>query len=181
MELCLSTDQEKSKLLPCDDVVSSPTITSTHGITIDAAIENVWPWIVQIGQDRGGFYSYSLLENLLGCRIKNAASVNPLWQNLNEGDAVELHPKFPPLLVKAIQPQRHLVLWQQTGFLWTWAFVLIPRGKQQCRLLVRTRISIDRFFATVLLYPIMTLGHYVMERKMLLGIRQRAERVESGV
>ena len=162
--------------LPGDEVVETPTIASMHAITIDVAAEKAWPWIVQIGQDRGGFYSYTLLENLLGCRRKNADQINPAWQSLDEGDAVQLHPKFPPMVVKQISNGEHLVLAQETKFLWAWAFVLVPFSTNQCRLLARTRISSDRWGVTPLLYPTMTLGHYVMERKMLLGIKRRSER-----
>lgn len=176
VNFCWSTKTEKIKPLPGDNVVPAPTIASTHAITIDVPAEKVWPWIVQIGQDRGGFYSFTLLENLMGCRMRNADQINPDWQHLILGDAVALHPKFPPLRVKEISPADHLVLWQETRFIWTWAFVMIRISPQQTRLIVRTRFSTDRWAEKAVLYPVMTLGHYVMERKMLTGIKQRSER-----
>ena len=161
--------------LPGDEAVPAPTIASTHAITISVATEKVWPWIVQIGQNRGGFYSYTLLENLIGCRMENADRIHSQWQNLNAGDLVQLHPKFPPMLVKEIETDHHLVLSQQTSFVWIWAFVLIRLNRDQCRLLIRTRILSNRWIVTLPLYPVMTLGHYVMERKMLTGIKRRSE------
>ena len=161
--------------LPGDTAVPSPSIASTHAITIDATVDSVWPWIVQIGQNRGGFYSYTVLENLLGCQMKNAERIHPDWQNLDQGDIVQIHPKFPPLLVKEIETNHCLVLWQQTSFNWTWTFALKRCESNQSRLLVRTRIFSDRWTVSLLLYPIMTVGHYVMERKMLLGIKRRSE------
>ncbi len=161
--------------LPGDEFVPAPTIASTHAITINKPAENIWPWIAQIGQDRGGFYSYTLLENLIGCRMKNADRIHSQWQNLGEEDAVQLHPKFPPMLVKKIETARHLVLFQQTNFVWIWAFVLKQLNDDQSRLLIRTRIFSDRLIVTLPLYPVMTLGHYFMERKMLMGIKRRSE------
>lgn len=175
MKFCFATKTEKAQSLPGDELVDAPTIASTHAVTIKSPVEKVWPWLVQIGQDRGGFYSYTLLENLLGCQMKNASQINPAWQSLSEGDAVQLHPKFPPMQVEKIKNESHLVLWQQPRFDWVWAFVLIRVSQNETRLLVRTRISSDRWIVNVLLYPVMTLGHYMMERKMLLGIKRRSE------
>lgn len=177
--LCFATPSEAAATLPGDHVIDTPQIVSTHAITIAAAPHVVWSWLVQIGQDRGGFYSYTLLENLLGCRMKNADAIHPEWQQLSAGDPVALHPRAAPLIVHQLEPASHLVLWQQRPLLWTWAFQLQTSSDESCRLLARTRIArggcLSRV-ASVTVYPVMTLGHYVMERRMLLGIRQRAER-----
>lgn len=173
--LCLATKREKSISLQGDLVVDSPVIDSTHAITIDADQGKVWPWIVQIGQGRGGFYSYTTLENRLGCEMKNADQIVPAWQSLKIGDSIKLHPKFPPMLVESIEVRSHLVLVQESSFLWSWAFVLTEQAPEQTRLLIRTRIGTGRWWLKVLLYPIMTFGHYVMERRMLIGIKRRSE------
>jgi hypothetical protein len=86
-----------SESLPGDELVEHPNVEATHAITINAPVEEVWPWLVQLGQDKGGFYSHSRLENLVGCRLRNADRIVPEFQHLSVGDAVRLHPKAPPL------------------------------------------------------------------------------------
>lgn len=130
---------------------------------------------MQMGQDRGGFYSYTLLENLLGCRMKNADRIRPEWQQRAVGDSVAIHPKAAPLRVAAIEEDSHLVLQATAGFPWTWAFVVV-RHETQCRLLVRTRVSWSNPLLGFLIRPVMGPGHFIMERRMLLGIKARAER-----
>lgn len=83
--------------MPCDELVEHPKLNATHAITIDAPASAVWPWLVQMGQTRGGFYSYAWLENLVGCHMHNADQIHPEWQDLKVGDQVWLHPKAPPL------------------------------------------------------------------------------------
>ena len=141
--------------------------------TIGASSADVWPWIVQMGQDRGGFYSYTMLENLLGCRMTNADRIHPEWQHLDVGDLVPLHPRAKPLRVALIGQNRHQVLQSLAGFPWTWAFVLADEW-HGCRLVVRTRVSWSGFLTGLVLRPVMGPGHYVMESKMLRGIRDRA-------
>ncbi len=126
-----------------------------------------------MGQDRGGFYSYTMLENLLGCRMTNADRIHPEWQHLDVGDLVSLHPRAKPLRVALIGQNRHLVLQSSAGFPWTWAFVLADES-DGCRLVVRTRVSWSGFLTGLVLRPVMGPGHYVMESKMLRGIRDRA-------
>lgn len=166
---------EKRQSLPGDAIVASPMINSTHAISIDVSPDQVWPWIVQLGQGRGGFYSYTFLENLLGCHMSNADRIYAEWQQVSVGDAVPIHPRFAPLVVKEIQAGRHLVLWQRASFVWSWTFVLKPGDGGGSRLVVRTRVSKPGLLTSVLLWPAMTAGHYIMERKMLMGIKQRSE------
>jgi len=116
-----------------------------------------------------------LFQNVAGENLTDAQQIVSAWQDLSEGDAVKLHPKFPPMRVEAIARQKHLVLAQKSSFQWTWGFALRTSGSKQCRLLVRTRLQTERWLLRIALYPIMTLGHYVMERKMLLGIKRRSE------
>jgi len=82
-----ATDEEVTEALPGDEI-SSGDPGVTHAITIDAPPKDVWPWVLQIGQDRGGFYSYTFLENLIGCEMKNIAKIVPEWQNRAVGDTV---------------------------------------------------------------------------------------------
>ena len=166
--------------LPGDELVEHPKLNATHAITINAPIESVWPWLVQVGQKRGGFYSYTWLENLVGCDMHNADQIVPGWQDLKVGDDVWLHPKAPPLKVQLIEPGRAIVLEK------SWGFFLEPVAENQTRLIIRGRGE----FKPNLKNPILNLllwrgifepAHFVMERKMLLGIKQRAERKEQTI
>ena len=178
MQLCLATKLEKLKPLPGDERITLPTIASTHAITINTTAAQVWPWIVQIGQDRGGFYSYTFLENMFGCSMKNADRIYPQWQALSVSDPVLIHPRMKPLEVCQIETDSYLVLGQSNrSFAWTWVFALFPKADTECRLLVRSRLQSQRFVTSLVLYPVMTTGHYFMERKMLVGIKQRSEQL----
>src|SRR6478735_1570403 len=89
--------QDRSRAFPGDDLIPEPRWSWCHAIELDAACEEVFPWLVQMGQDKGGFYSYEWLENLAGCEIRNAQAIHPEWQRLKVGDAFRLAPKGPPL------------------------------------------------------------------------------------
>lgn len=101
-----ATAEEVKMPLPGDELLEHPKLNATHAITIDAPVADVWPWLVQVGQNRAGFYSYTWLENLVGCAMHNANQIVPEWQELKVGDEVWLHPKAPPLKVLAIEPGR---------------------------------------------------------------------------
>lgn len=171
-----ATEEEVRRPLPGDELVSRPNVEATHAVTIEAPVGEVWPWLAQIGQDRGGFYSYTWLENLAGCRMRNAECVMPEFQQLRAGDAVRLHPCVPPLPVLICEPPRALVLGSNTGRPGTWGFYLKEVDEDTTRLVVRGRGDWDLGLtgwlgARVLFEP----AHFIMERKMLLGIKSRAE------
>jgi hypothetical protein len=165
-----ATCEELHKPLPGDDLVPDPVIQSTRAVTIEAPPEAVWPWLAQLGQDRAGFYSYEFLENLAGCEMHNADEIHPEWQEREPGDTVYLHP-LNGLPVARFEPGRVLAL-ENWG-----AFVLEPHGPGDSRLIARGRTprGIGAFANTLL----MEIPHFVMERKMLLGIKERAERTHT--
>lgn len=115
-----ATDSEVEAALPGDEFVPHPTWKATHAISIDAPPEEVWPWIVQIGQDKGGFYSYTWLENAAGCHMRNADRIVPAFQQVAVGDKVWLHPHVPPLPVLLVEPERALVMGSNTAEKGTW-------------------------------------------------------------
>lgn len=168
-----ATDEEIAMELPGDEL--SEGAAANHAITIDAPIEEVWPWLVQIGQDRAGFYSYSWLENLVGADIHNSDRVVPEWQSLTEGEylrlaSAKLYGDRPLLRISHVDPGRSFVL-EGWG-----AFVLIPIDQKTTRMLIRTHAVTRKPLLRLLDFFIGEPAHFIMERGMLLGIKERAER-----
>jgi hypothetical protein len=176
-----TTDQDSDELLPGDDLIQSPNLAATRAVTVRASADQVWPWIAQLGQGRGGFYSYDSLENLVGCDIHSGDRIVPEWQDIGVGDEVKLHPEVA-LAVAALEPGRSLVLRggvpmgnTPPPYDFTWAFVLRERPDRTTRLLVRERYAYTRRWAPLVVEPVEAVS-FVMSQKMLRGIRDRAER-----
>lgn len=182
------TSAEMAKPLPGDQFVADPHYRMDHAITVKAPADSVWPWIAQIGQDRGGFYSYDRLERLIGDDVRNADRVHPEWQDRRVGDLVRA--TQPDYLggrlghelgwrVLQVEPGRALVL-DRWG-----AFVVVPVDDHTSRVHIRLRGEGTPSFAGVALGPVNLLvfepAHFIMERRMLLGIRERAERATQRV
>ena len=165
-----ATCEDLHKPLPGDELVPAPATQSTRAVTIEAPPEAVWPWLAQIGQDRAGFYSYDWLENLAGCEMHNADEIHPEWQWREPGETVSLHP-LNGLPVARFEPGRVLAV-ESWG-----AFVLEPHGPGDTRLIARGRTP--RGFGALGNALVMEIPHFVMERKMLLGIKARAERTHT--
>lgn len=176
-----------AQALPGDALVPEPRWQWTHGIEIDAAPDEVWPWVAQIGVGRGGFYSYQWLENLAGCGVTNAERVHPEWE-LTLGDPLVLHPKMPPLRIAAIERGRFLVAHgapdeaaRAAGRPWTaasWLFLVEPLEGGRTRLISRFRTAYSDDLATRLAAgPTLTEAvGFVMDRQMLRGVKERVER-----
>src|SRR6266496_429843 len=147
-----ATDQEADGPLPGDDVIASPDLTATRAITIRTSADRAWPWIAQLGQGRGGFYSYDYLENLLGFDIHSADRVVPEWQQLEVGDEVRLAATVG-LEAVIVEPGRALVLQgalplaKSPPFDSTWAFILCEQPDGSTRLLSRERYGYRRWWA----------------------------------
>lgn len=173
---------EAERLLPGDEIVAEPTLEVTRAITIQAQPEHIWAWLVQIGQEKGGLYTYQHLENIAGCRIRNATRIDPQWQNPRPGDNVRLGPKGYPLFrIISIEPNQALVMQacdpveEQPGTA-SWIFMIEPLGDGNCRLWTRSRNCFERTFANLMMWRVIVEPiHFVMERRMLIGIQQRAE------
>lgn len=174
---------ELAMALPGDQFVPVANYRIDHAVTINAPVDEVWPWLIQIGQDRAGFYSYSKLENAIGARITNADRIVPGWQDRGVGELVRTVPsnwmrgafgKDIGSRVLQVVPTRALVLdgWG--------AFVLRPSSANTTRLLVRTRGNGVPSVSSLVTAPFGLLvfepSHFVMQRGMLLGIKERAER-----
>jgi hypothetical protein len=163
--------------LPGDGLLPKADIVTTRAIGIDAPAELVWPWLVQMGPGRAGAYTYDWVENMLGLDMHSADTIIPELQHLAVGDAWRLGSRGPVLRVELLEGERSLVIRSDDGN-WVWAFVLAPDGKVT-RLISRNRIAtpgaraLSRAFARYVMEP----GSLIMERKMLLGIKARAERL----
>ena len=158
--------EDAKRPLPGDELLPKDGTQILHAVTIDAPVEEVWPWLAQLGQDRGGFYSYEWLENLAGCQMQNADRVRPEWQHRELGETVHLHPAGG-LRVSVFEPERALGL-EGWG-----TFALEPLGRDRTRLIARG--SVPRGVGAVAYGLLMELPHFLMERRMLLGIKERVE------
>ena len=169
-----ATDDEADRPLPGDDLLAKPAIVTTRAVLVDAKPGAIWPWLVQMGPGRGGVYTYDWIENLFGMGVHSTDTILPEFQDLKAGDAQRLGANV--LRVAVLEPEKSLVLRSDDGN-WVWAFALVPAATGT-RLISRNRILAPGAPAmTRLLYEyVMEPGSLVMERKMLLGIKQRAER-----
>lgn len=177
-----ATAEEAVRALPGDELVAPPRDTSTFARTVRAPADDVWPWLVQMGQERGGFYSYEWAENLFGLGIHNADRIVPAWQDRDVGDAVRLARSDrwgnAELEVKRLDPGRAMVLGTPgDDVTWSWAFVVEPRADGASRLYVRSRVARPSSLPALLavravLEPVAAF----MTQKMVRGIAARAER-----
>jgi hypothetical protein len=164
---------EAVEALPGDELVAEPAGTTTRAVTIDAPPADVWPWIVQIGQGRAGAYTYDWIENLLGLDMHSANEILPEFQHPAVGDVL-LRTPGAEMQVRVLEPERCMVAAAPDGN-WSWAFVLVPLPDGRSRFISRNRWplgSTSRRLGMLLMEP----ASLVMERKMLHGIKQRAER-----
>jgi hypothetical protein len=175
-----ATPAEVAAPLPGDDVLPDADVVATRAITIDATKADVWPWLAQLGQGRGGLYSYDALENLVGCDMRSSDVIVPEWQDVAVGDEVRLHPEVA-LAVVRVDPGHALVLRGavQAGatpapYDFTWAFVVLDAPCGQTRLVVRERYAYLRASAALLVEPVSVVSWF-MSRRMLRGIKLRAE------
>jgi hypothetical protein len=171
---------EVNRPIQGDTIISNPQIQSTRAITINGFPSEVWPWLVQMGQGQGGFYSYDWLENLIGCDIHSSARIIKDFQRLKTGDSVRLGPEgYPFYTVADIKPNEAIVLYGGTdrkGGINTWVFSMAPLDNGSTRLIIRSRYAYEMNPKNILIWRVITeMAHFVMERKMMLGIKQRVE------
>jgi hypothetical protein len=168
-----STAAEQQLVLPGDDLRPAGTEQSTLAITINASSDIVWQWLVQIGQDRAGFYTYTWLENLIGADIHNADEIHPEWQNLTVGDFWRLVP--PDYLWGVGKDAAEPVLMSDPGHALVvemfGTHVIVPIDEQTSRLIVRGQTGPSNLVNAMVVDPLV----FTMERRMLLGLKARAE------
>jgi hypothetical protein len=183
-----ATDDEARMALPGDELIAEPAQQCTRAITVEAEPADVWPWIIQIGADRGGFYSYEWLENMFGLGIHNCDVLVPEWQQRAEGDLVLADAKGSGgWYVMQVRPEEALVLQvadvqaghplrrdEQFGWEFSWSFVLRPAPDGRSRLLVRERTGFGNRLTSLAMAPIGIVS-FVMTQRMLRGVKTRAE------
>jgi hypothetical protein len=186
-----ATNEEVQQTLPGDDLIPSPSLITTKAVTIHARPEAIWPWLVQLGVDRGGMYSYLWVENwVMRLHVQNSDEIQPEWQHLQVGDFVRFTPKDyvlnpgPGFYVMALDPNHALVGcfgMEETPVDCNqsapWQFVLDPQADNTTRLYLRSRSAGPPSMAASVGGKFASAFSFYMERKMLLGIKQRAERL----
>jgi hypothetical protein len=168
-----ATAEEASARLPGDELLPDAAGVTTRAITIDAPPATVWPWIAQMGPaPRGGAYTYDWIENLFGLNMHSVGYVLPEYQDPKRGDGFGLGENR--MQFERVEPERVLAIRSADGN-WVWAFVLDERDGQT-RLISRNRFRLPKLKDKIGMIP-MEPGSLVMERKMLRGIKVRAERL----
>jgi hypothetical protein len=171
-----ATAEEAARRLPGDDLLDPADIVATRAIGIDAPASAIWPWLVQMGPGRAGAYTYDWIENLFGLNMHSADQIHAEWQNIRVGDVLRSRADRPGMRVEILEPERTLSNRSEAGD-WVWTFVLVPENGST-RLISRNRIAMKGAAAGQRLgMLVMEPGSLVMERKMLRGIKQRAERL----
>lgn len=167
-----ATDEEVARTLPGDDVVKHPTFNATRAVTIQARPEEIWPWLVQIGCKRAGWYSYDWLDNL---GIPSAERIIPELQHLAVGDLIPMSPDGKQgQWVKNFEANQWMLWWDNTGDV-TWYWGLPPLDESQTRLITRVRMRYHWLSPMLAFDLLVEFADIVMMRKCLLGIKQRVE------
>jgi hypothetical protein len=171
-----ASEAETRRAMPGDAEVPIPTYETTLAVTVDAPPADIWPWLAQMGYRRGGLYSYDWLDRGFGfLDAPSAERILPQFQRLEVGDVIPVGRGngFP---VKAIEPFHTLVLGGETdGFRWTWQFGLYPVDDARTRLVSRNRAHVPRTVSSTLFMCALEPAAFIMTRKMLLGLKRRAE------
>jgi hypothetical protein len=173
-----ATIEERRAVLPGDDLMPDARTVTTRAVTIDAPASAVWPWLVQMGQDRAGFYTHNWVERVLRSGIPDVHEVHPEWQHLDPGDLMRTNrdmggkPMGWPVL--AVDPGRSIVVQSKSLPVGTYTFVLQPVDDISTRFLVRDRAAwkgMEWLFKVLVYEPL----HAYMETGLLQGVRQRAQ------
>lgn len=169
-----ATSIEIKRPMPGDKIVEKPTFNATRAVTINATAENIYPWIIQMGVTRAGWYSYDLLDNLAK---RSAEVILPEHQNIQIGDVVPLSPDGKQgMIVKDYKKNEWILWWDNKGDS-TWGWGIYPEGESKFRLITRVRVKY-RFFSSAILFNLLIEFFDIwMMRKCMLGIKKRAEKL----
>jgi len=176
-----ATPPDLLRVMAGDSLLVDPTYSGTMVVLVNAPAEDIWPWLVQIGYQRGGLYSYDWLDRLFGYLDRPSATrILPEFQGLAVGDQIPLG-RGPSWPVAVVEPRRALVLDMRKmgGFDWVWQFGLYPIDEKRTRLVSRSRVRTQTVWARLFTYAIEPAG-FVMTRRMLRGVKERAEGLRAG-
>jgi hypothetical protein len=166
-----ATPEEAARPLPGDELVTKADYVATRAITIEAPPRDVWPWLVQIGSGRAGWYTYDRLDN---AGVPSATEIIPELQQLQVGDLIPMVAgKDIGVRVKELEPERRMLWWDEQGE-YSWEWVLEP-ADGRTRLIQRLRVTRHPWTRRMLYELVAANGDVVMQRKLLCGIKQRAE------
>lgn len=167
-----ATDEEVARRMPGDDAVQNPTFNATRAVTVEARPDEVWPWLLQLGCRRAGWYSYDWVDNL---GVPSAERLLPEFQGLKVGEIVPFSPDGKQgMWVKAMEPARWMLWGDQKGDA-TWYWGLERLNEERLRLITRVRVRYRWTSPWILFHLAMDVGDIVMMRKCMLGIKRRAE------
>jgi hypothetical protein len=162
-----ATDEEIDRAMAGDEIVASANFNATRAVTVDAPPKEIWPWLVQMGYLKAGFYSWDELDN---DGVPSAERIISEYQGLAVGDSLPLSDHVSAH-VAVMNPNESMLWVIEHGEVWTWAWWLYPRNEQETRLVTRLRVQFDSFRPRVFA----DLGEIIMMRKCMLGIKRRAE------
>jgi len=182
-----ATKDEQTRSLPGDQFVTSGS-QSTHAITINAPSSLVWKWVAQLGQDRGGFYSYDILENMVGCKMPTSDYLRREKQNWKSGDRLWMYPPAYNIDISGAPLQTYIPGYalgfgttQNTTADSSWTFVVQPIDASHTRLIIRSKAPKETSIAHSAFNALFfDQAHFVMEKRMMLGIKQLAEGTDRG-
>lgn len=175
-----TTSSDLPRVMAGDGLIVNPTFVYTMAATVNAQPEHIWPWLVQMGHQRGGLYSYDWLDRLFGFLDRPSATrILPEFQRLTLGDHIPLG-RGPSWPVAVIEPNRALVLDMRNmgGFDWVWQFGVYAVDEKRTRLVSRSCVRTQTAWARLFTYAIEPAG-FLMTRRMLLGLKQRAESLKA--
>ncbi|MCP4421589.1 MAG: hypothetical protein GY805_33675 [Chloroflexi bacterium] len=171
-----SRDDEIERSMPGDEIVVKPSFNATRAVTINAPAENIYPWIVQIGLNRAGWYSYDVLDNLAR---KSAERIMPEHQKIEVGDLIPMSPDGKQgIWVKEFRKNEWILWWDKAGGT-TWAWGMYPDGEKGCRLITRVRVKYEWRSIAAIFNLLIEFFDYPMMRKCMLGIKERAEAIST--
>lgn len=177
-----ATIHETERSYPGDSIVPQPNYVNILAVTVHKPASDVWPWVAQMGVNKGGFYSYTWLENIFGCNLRNADRIHLEWQDAATGDYEPVcrsaeKSKMPGWTIWNVTPNKALVYKSAADSSWSMGFYIDSVDANTCRLLTRMRYHSPRNFWEYITDKIwLEWAHCIMQKGSINGIRRRAER-----
>ena len=168
-----ATDDEVKRIMSGDDIVREPSFNATRAVTIHASAKNIYPWIVQMGVTRAGWYSYDLLDNL---GRPSAENILTEYQTIQVGDVIPMSPDGKQgMRVKDFSKNKWMLWWDGKGDS-SWVWDIQPEGEADFRLVTRVRVKYRLLSPAIAFNLLVEFFDIIMMRKCMLGIKRRAEK-----